>query len=490
VQAERACALPRAASLAEADPPAAACLAVAGGLLVAACTRARRTVLRCAARPRLIPALLSTRGWRVALAVWDAPGAAGAGGAGVRQAGPAAGGTSWATRRPCAWRRRCWSRPRGCRWRSRRAAGASRSAAPVASASRRWRPRPRQRRARPAPQTSRARKLAACPGRAGARRCAGSRLRTPRAWYRSAACRPRPRWPAWAPTASCCYGRRPAARCATAGAWPARRRARPSAPGARPCSNTWERLRRMQAAPICRCTACEQGSRQAAEVTFQSRLPRVLTHAREPSRCMAASAATSWLAAGSRAGVLRLVQAAAPGLPVVARVRLFAGPVAALAWGPGAQLLAAVSGDARRGPALNVLRLLCTRSLCIIASMADRRSFTAHIVPAAWLRVARACLERAMSRGRRAGCGSWPGRAPPWQRRARSRSLGAARWRSRGLAPRARRSCWPSATAASPQPSRQRRRQVGEPAPLGACKRRSRKRSSAPAARLRMPKAL
>ncbi len=70
---------------------------------------------------------------------------------------------------------------------------------------------------------------------------------------------------------------------------------------------------------------------------------------------MAASGATARLAVGSRAGVLRLVHAAAPGLPVVARVRLFAGPLAALAWGPGAQRLAAVSGDARRGPAYSVL---------------------------------------------------------------------------------------------------------------------------------------
>ncbi len=87
----------------------------------------------------------------------------------------------------------------------------------------------------------------------------------------------------------------------------------------------------------------------------QSLLPWVLTHAQKPGRCMAASAATARLAVGSRSGVLRLVQAAAPRLPVVARVRLFAGPVAALAWGPGAQLLAAVSGDARRGPAYHVL---------------------------------------------------------------------------------------------------------------------------------------
>lgn len=38
------------ASLAEVDPAGVACLAVAGGLLVAACTRQRRPLLRCAAR--------------------------------------------------------------------------------------------------------------------------------------------------------------------------------------------------------------------------------------------------------------------------------------------------------------------------------------------------------------------------------------------------------------------------------------------------------
>lgn len=41
------------ASLAEVDPAGVACLAVAGGLLVAACTRQRRPLLRCAARQLL-----------------------------------------------------------------------------------------------------------------------------------------------------------------------------------------------------------------------------------------------------------------------------------------------------------------------------------------------------------------------------------------------------------------------------------------------------
>jgi len=35
---------------------------VAGGLLVVACARARRTALRCAARPRPAPALLGSPG--------------------------------------------------------------------------------------------------------------------------------------------------------------------------------------------------------------------------------------------------------------------------------------------------------------------------------------------------------------------------------------------------------------------------------------------
>ncbi len=291
--------------------------------------------------------------------LWDVPGKAGAGGPGVRQTGPAAGGTSWATRRPRAWRRRCWNRPRGCRSRSRRAAGGSRSAAPAASASRCWRPRPRQRRARPAPQSSRARKLAACPGRARARRCAGSRARTPRAWCRSAACRPRPRWPASAPTASSCSGRPRGARCATAGAWPARRRARPSASGAWPCSNTLERLRRMQATPFWPLHGTQAGLPPSGWCDLpQSLLPWVLTHAQKPGRCMAASAATARLAVGSRSGVLRLVQAAAPRLPVVVRG---AGRGAGL----GPRRPAAGRGVRRRAarPGLPCAQFLVTRSL-------------------------------------------------------------------------------------------------------------------------------
>ncbi len=64
---------------------------------------------------------------------------------------------------------------------------------------------------------------------------------------------------------------------------------------------------------------------------------------------MASIATSRLLALGSPAGVLRLVDAATPSLPVVHRVRVFAEPLAALLWGPGGRLLAAATADARYG---------------------------------------------------------------------------------------------------------------------------------------------
>ena len=67
------------------------------------------------------------------------------------------------------------------------------------------------------------------------------------------------------------------------------------------------------------------------------------------ARCMASSATSRLLPLGSPAGVLRLVDAGAPSLLVVHRMRVFAEPLAALLWGAGGRLLAAATADARCG---------------------------------------------------------------------------------------------------------------------------------------------